>query len=404
MSYVVAIIGTGPDPTDPDRDGYAMGYRHGHGYAANERCELVACADIVAENGRAFADEFGLDEAAAYEDYERMLAAVEPDIVSVCVPPGIHAEIVVTCAESGHVSAVHCEKPMADTWGDCKAMVHACDRADVQLTINHQRRFGTPFRTAKRLLDDDAVGELQRVEFAGETLFDAGVHQFDLCRYFTDDADVEWVLAQVDYREENIWFGTPNATQAVAGWRYADGTVGLATTGESSPPGACYLRLVAADGVIELGVADGPTLRYRETEGNWQTVDTDGENIHGRVSPGYLGAALRRLRAELPFLTADDRTAPVFIERAIADVVAGLETGDEPELSGRGALRTTEPVFASWESTRRRGRVDLPLDVEDNPLVAMIEAGQLGPGRDHAAPDGRADTVVAPGDSPGVTR
>ncbi|MUW14921.1 gfo/Idh/MocA family oxidoreductase [Halorubrum sp. CBA1125] len=394
MVYDVAVIGTGPDPTDPGRDGYAMGYRHGHAYANNEACELVACADIVPENGRAFARAFDLGEDAAYEDYEEMLAAVEPDLVSVCVPPGIHADIVVNCAESGHVAAIHCEKPMADTWGDCRAMVRTCDRAGVQLTINHQRRFGAPFRKARRLLADGKIGDLQRLEFAGETLFDAGIHQVDLCQYFTDGADVEWVLAQVDYRQENVWFGTPNATQAVVQWRYADGTFGLATTGDSRPQGTCYLRLVGADGVIDIGVDDGPTLRSRTTGGKWKSVDTDGENLHGRESPGYLGAALRKARTRLPLLSAEDRTTPIFIERAIADAIEGLETGSEPELSGRRALRSTEVIFAAWESTRRRGRVDLPLEIEDNPLVAMIESGQLGPRSDDTASDGRDDTAT----------
>ena len=385
MVYDVAVIGTGPDPSDPDRDGYAMGYRHGHAYENNADCELVACADIVLENGRAFAREFDLREGTAYEDYGTMLDAVEPDLVSVCVPPGIHAGIVEDCAESGNVSAIHCEKPMADTWGDCRSMVRTCDRNRVQLTINHQRRFGAPFRKAKELLDDGAIGSLTRIEFADETLFDAGIHQVDLSRYFTDGADVEWVLAQVDYREENRWFGTPNATQALAQWRYADGTVAIATTGESTPEGACYLRLAGTDGAIEVGVEDGPTLRYRTDDGRWKSADTDGENLHGFESPGYLGAALLKLRRRLPLVSTEDPEAPVFIERAIADAVEGLKTGSEPELSGRNALRATEVVFAAWESARRRGRIDLPLEVDDNPLVAMIDAGWLGPAADRAA-------------------
>ena len=385
MVYDVAVIGTGPDPSDPDRDGYAMGYRHGRAYENNEDCELVACADIVLENGRAFAREFGLREGTVYEDYETMLDAVEPDLVSVCVPPGIHAAIVEDCAESGNVSAIHCEKPMADTWGDCKSMVRTCDRNRVQLSINHQRRFGAPFRRAKELLDDGAIGSLTRIEFADETLFDAGIHQVDLSRYFTDGVDVEWVLAQVDYREENRWFGTPNATQALVQWRDADGTVGIATTGESAPEGACYLRLAGTDGAIELGVDGGPTLRYRTDGGTWQSVDTEGESLHGLGFQGYLGAALRGVRARLPLVSSEDQKQPVFIERAIADAVEGLKTGSEPELSGRDALRSTEVVFAAWESARRRGRVDLPLDIEDNPLVAMIDAGWLGPAADRAA-------------------
>ncbi len=385
MVYDVAVIGTGPDPADPGRDGYAMGYRHGRAYASNPECELVACADIVPENGAAFARTFNLGADAVYEEYEAMLAAVEPDLVSVCVPPGIHADIVVDCAESGVVDGVHCEKPMADAWADCRAMVRACDDADVQLTVNHQRRFGAPFRKAKRLVANGEVGPLRRLEFAGETLFDAGIHQVDLCQYFVDEADVAWVAAQVDYRAENVWFGTPNATQALVQWRYEDGTFGLATTGDSRPPGTCYLRLVGADGVVELGVDDGPTLRYRTDDGTWTSVDTDGENLHGRDSPGYLGAALEKVRDRVPLLSTADREARVFIARAIADAVEGLRTGEEPELSGRNALRATEVVFAAWESTRRGGRVDLPLEIDDNPLVAMIDSGRLGPESEDAA-------------------
>jgi hypothetical protein len=79
----------------------------------------------------------------------------------------------------------------------------------------------------------------------------------------------------------------------------------------------------------------------------------------------------------------------VFIERALADVVDAIGTDRTPELAAERALRATEVIFASWESARRAGRVDLPLDIEDNPLVAMIEAGQLGP--EEEASGGEAD-------------
>jgi predicted dehydrogenase len=391
MVYTAAVIGTGPDPEEPGQDGYAMGYRHGHAYRRNEACELVACADIVPENGRAFAREFGLDAADVYEDYEAMLSAVAPDIVSVCVPPSAHASIVVGCAESGVPQAIHCEKPMAETWADCKEMVRACERAGIQLTINHQRRFGAPFREAKRLLDEGTIGDLRRIEVAEETLFDAGSHLFDLCGYYTEEAAIEWVLAQVDYREENVWFGTPNATQALSQWQYEDGTRGLARAGASNSDGGCYLRLIGSDGSIEIGVEDGPTLRVRSDDHGWRTIGTDGESIHGWASLGYVGAAVRKLKERLPLVAPEDRSGNVFIERALADVVDAIGTDRTPELAAERALRATEVIFASWESARRAGRVDLPLDIEDNPLVAMIEAGQLGPEEEGSGGEADAD-------------
>jgi hypothetical protein len=48
-------------------------------------------------------------------------------------------------------------------------------------------------------------------------------------------------------------------------------------------------------------------------------------------------------------------------------------------LSARRALNATEIIFAIYESSRRRGRVDLPLTISDNPLAAMVEAGHLQP-------------------------
>jgi predicted dehydrogenase len=83
------------------------------------------------------------------------------------------------------------------------------------------------------------------------------------------------------------------------------------------------------------------------------------------------------LAERLPLVSAAKVRKPTFVDRAIEDVVKALEEGREPELGAKNALQSTELIFAAWESARRRGRVTLPLDVEDNPLEAMVEAGEL---------------------------
>jgi len=45
MGYEARVICTGADPDDPDRDGFAMAYRHASGYEALENCRLTTCAD-----------------------------------------------------------------------------------------------------------------------------------------------------------------------------------------------------------------------------------------------------------------------------------------------------------------------------------------------------------------------
>ncbi|MFC5973636.1 Gfo/Idh/MocA family protein [Halomarina salina] len=357
--YTVAVIGTGPDPANPTVQGFAMGYRHAEAYRNDDRCRLVACADVVPENGRAFAEEFDVAADHVYEDYQRLVAEVSPDIVSVCVPPAIHEDIVVGCATSGAVGAIHCEKPMAHTWASAQRMVQTCWRRGVQLTFNRQRRFGKPFTEAKRLLDEGAVGPLRRVEVGWGDFYDTGAHTVDLAGMFNDEHPAEWVIAQLDYREEDLRFGAHQENQMWAQWRYENGVHGVLSTGEGSSLVDAALALHGADGTIRIDVRDGPMLDVRR-DGTRETVDVDGETMHGTpADEGRFGSQLQ--------------------DRSVGSVVHALDTGEESPLSGRIGLNTAEILFGGYESVRRRARVDLPLDVDDNPFEAMVADGDLTP-------------------------
>lgn len=72
-----------------------MAYQHAAAYSDLEQCNLVGCADIVRKNAEAFAEEYDIDDDGVFEDYEEMLATVEPDVVSICTPPATHADLVV---------------------------------------------------------------------------------------------------------------------------------------------------------------------------------------------------------------------------------------------------------------------------------------------------------------------
>jgi len=357
--YTVAVIGTGPDPANPTVEGFAMGYRHAEAYRNDDHCRLVACADVVPENGRAFADHFDIGGGRIFEDYREMIGTVEPDIVSVCVPPAIHEPIVVGCATSGVVEAIHCEKPMADTWASAQRMVQTCWRRDVQLTFNRQRRFGRVFTEAKRRLDAGEIGTLRRVEIGWGDFYDTGAHTIDLAGMFNDDRSVEWVIAQLDYREEDVRFGAHQENQMWAQWCYDNGVHGVLSTGEGSSLVGAALALEGTDGTLRIDVRDGPMLELDrgETRG---AVDVGGETMHG---------------------TPDDegRYGSVLQDRSVASVVESLETGTESPLAGRIGLTTAEVIFAGYESVRRRGRVDLPLDVDDNPFESLVADGELTP-------------------------
>ncbi|MFB6151545.1 MAG: FG-GAP-like repeat-containing protein [Haloarculaceae archaeon] len=397
MPYRIGFVGTGATPDDPDEEGYAMAYRHAAAYDRIDDCELVACADIVRENAEQFSERF--DVPGVFEDYETMLAEAEPDVVSVCVPPAVHADIVEGCAEYGDLEAVHCEKPMATTWRACQEMCEACEDAGIKLTFNHQRRTGPIYRRAKQLLDDGGIGDLERIEWSAKNLYDAGTHMFDLSAFYADQSPVEWVLAGLDYSEENRQFGTHNENQAVAQWQYESGVYGTATTGRSSDATGARLRLVGSEGTIEVAPDDGPPLRLRNGRTlGWKTIDV-GETQWGNRSyvtyPGYvrwgLEAAAEQLGERLP-VGPSGGGYPSHIDRAIESVVDAVREDEESELAWRNAIQATEVIFAAWESVRRRERVEPPLEIDDNPLEAMVEEGQLPVGAAESSPPTAAPT------------
>jgi len=344
--YKVGFIGTGKKQR-PSNMGYAMAYQHAAGYAKLDNCEMVACADIAKENAEGFAEVNGIPNI--YLSHKEMLEKEKLDIVSVCVWPYLHKQMVIDSALAG-VKAIHCEKPMAYTWGDSRLMAQECERRGIQLTFNHQRRFGKPFRTAKELYKSGGIGELTRLEGSCGNIFDGGTHFVDMMGFYNDESPASWIIAQIDCRQEGLVFGALQETHGIFYWQYQNGVYAVMATGEGSEGIGAINRLIGTDGIIEVGVNDGTVLRIkRKGSTQWENIDCGGENLHG---PGY-------------------------IERAIADLVDALETGREPELSARRALNTTEIIFGGYESSRRRGRVDFPLTIDDNPLLDMFERGEL---------------------------
>jgi predicted dehydrogenase len=377
MSEVsVAVVGAGPpntgrNPEHAGKDGFSVAYRHAPCYLELEETELVGVADIVPENAGAFAEHFGIPSANVYEDFLAMIEELDVDMIDVCTPAPTHADIVVDAARSGNVGAIHSEKPMARTWGECERMAEVTDEEGVQLTFNHQRRFGDPFREAKALLDDGAIGDLERMEFGAGVMYSYGSHSLDLCGLFNDEERAEWVIAQIDYREENIYSsGAHNENQAIVQWQYENGVYGLAATGTGSEMVGCHHRLHGTDGVIEIapeadGSADPPILRIKQPDTTgWEPVDC-GDNGTGGLTNGY------------PYMI-----------RSIGEAVEAFLDGRTSELDVTNAMKATEIIFATYESSRKRGRVDLPLEIDDNPLEAMVESGALSP---EPAPDSATD-------------
>ena len=325
-----------------------MSSLHAAGYATHQSCEIVAVADVAEDKARARAESHA-PGAAIYTNYARMLKAEKPDIVSICLWPHLHAPAVLASARAG-VRAIHCEKPMAPTWGEALKMAAACEKAGAQLTFGHQRRFLEAFRKAKQLKEEGAIGDLVRLEGACDNMIDWGTHWLDMMFFMNNDTPALWVLGQISATRWREVFGLPLETQAICEFKFQNGVRGVLYTGEDNDIG-CSIRLIGSAGRIDLRGGEKP-LWVQDKGGKWRTPKVIG-NLHGGEAVGW----------------------------AVHDVVDSLVAGREPELSARRALQATEVIFATYESSRRRGRVDLPLKQKDSAYLSMIENGDLKPRR-----------------------
>jgi predicted dehydrogenase len=339
--FRVAILGCG-----------GRGRAHAAGYAAAPNADLVACADPVAENARALADRYTVPQT--YSDYRALLKEQRPEVVSICTWPHLHREMVEAAISAG-AKAIHCEKPMAPTFGDAKVMHRAGEKAGVVMTFCHQRRFAPSFRKARDLIRAGAIGELVQMEGYCANMFDWGTHWFDMFHFFNEEQPAAWVMGQIDVSAARQVFGVPVETSGISHIAWENDVWGLLVTGH--PPQTPRLsKLVEREGMViygtqgrlEVSVLNGPRLRLRRYGGGKDETPALAETVDATVL-------------------------------SVLDLLECLETGKEPELSSRKALRATELIFATYESSRRRGRVPLPLEIEDSPLITGLEQGLWRP-------------------------
>jgi predicted dehydrogenase len=94
-----------------------------------------------------------------YDDWHKLLADPELDMVDLCVPTKLHREITVAALRAG--KHVLCEKPMALTVEDCDAMLAAAAESKGKLMIAQCIRFWPEYVYLKRVLDEGRLGGLK---------------------------------------------------------------------------------------------------------------------------------------------------------------------------------------------------------------------------------------------------
>ncbi|OQA43631.1 MAG: Glucose--fructose oxidoreductase precursor [Chloroflexi bacterium ADurb.Bin325] len=316
--------------------------RHAESFAALPDARLVAVADVRESRAAYFAQQYGVD---LYTDYHALLARPDVDVVSICTPSGLHAQMTVDALQAGKHVVV--EKPIALSLADADRMIAAAAAARRKLCVVLQNRYNPPMQDLRRIVDEGRLGRL--------LLGNATVRWYRPQEYYEDEWHGTWAMDGGALMNQSIhhidalqWFmGRPESVFAFTGT--------LAHRMEAEDTGVAVIRFAGGT----LGSVEGSTITYPENlEGS---VALFGELGSAKVG----GTALNRkavwkvageLEREREILTRDQVDPPSIYgtshQKVIADMIEAIRDDRAPKTHGAEGRKSLALVLAIYESAR----------------------------------------------------
>ncbi len=149
----VALVGLGS---------YSTG-QLGPALKLTQNCRLAGVVTGSRDKGLKWAKDFGFPETSiyGYETMARLADNKDIDIVYVVTPNALHKDHVIAAAKAGkHVIT---EKPMANSVADCDAMIAACKKAGVKLSVGYRLHFDPFHEELRRLARTSEFGPFTKM-------------------------------------------------------------------------------------------------------------------------------------------------------------------------------------------------------------------------------------------------
>ena len=324
--------------------------------------ELAGVYDIVPDRAKASGEKYGVLAAHSLESLFDVV-----DVVHICVPSGLHAEIGLQAARAG--KHVLCEKPIDVTYAKALSLVEGCEKAGVKLGVISQHRFATDMRKLHVLTSEGSFGRLLQGDCynkwyrsqnyydsgdwrgtialdGGGCLMNQGVHYIDM---------IQWVMGGVKAVQAQVRTAAHERIEvediANALVEYKNGAVGVIQGSTSFYPGMA--ERLEVHGIYGSAVIEGDRMKLLkiDPENCGQGLYGDGVNkqptpsvhLHGEDSAAPTGAA--------------DPTAAFGMQHQlqIQDFVESVIDSRDPYLTGRAALEPLKIILAIYESGRKGG-------------------------------------------------
>ena len=164
---------------------------HAQAYLSHPRIELAAACDLDEKRLSEFGERWGVRRL--YKDFDDMMRAEKPDLLSICTWNTSHAPLALRAVQYG-VKGILCEKPIADSLKNAATMIEAAKKKRVPLLVNYFRRYNPLHRKLKKMIEDGALGDIQSIScYYTAGIMNTGTHLFDTLMYFF--GDIAWVWA-----------------------------------------------------------------------------------------------------------------------------------------------------------------------------------------------------------------
>jgi predicted dehydrogenase len=127
-----------------------------HFFDTGYRPVLKAVAARNTEKAGGFAGMWGYERVE--NDWRKLVEAKDIDVIDVCVPNDLHAEISIAAAKAGKM--VTCEKPLARTAAEAMPMIEAVEQAGVPNMVWYNYRRVPAVMLVKHLVESGRLGKI----------------------------------------------------------------------------------------------------------------------------------------------------------------------------------------------------------------------------------------------------
>lgn len=325
-----AIIGCG-----------VIGPTHADAIRNIEIAELKAVCDIVPEKAKAMGEKYGVDW---YTDYKDVLARKDIDVVNICVPSGLHADIGIDAAKAGKHVLV--EKPIDIKLEKADALIDTCKKMGVKLSVISQHRFDPGIKELKEAIDTGKIGKLvladayvkwwrtqeyyESADWRGTWALDGGGALMNQSVHFVDQllylaGPVKEITAYCGTLAHNIEV----EDVAIAIIKYKNGALGVIQGSTACYPG--FKERLEFHGTNGSIIVEGPFVRDWIIKGE-ERKERASVNISGASDPRAIGIM--------------GHTAQI---RDMAEAVLYDRT---PSITGEDGRRALQFILAVYESSR----------------------------------------------------